>query len=1212
MTWNPFSKIMNAVFGGPYRIEIKRQPNQFQMSFFKGKKPVGPGIISKKFKLKAPSVLSTEETSAVLSPGQIEEVIQFLDSLSFKRLTIEIEEGVKSLQKTPHPDGSLVKFGWSVENNNIVPLVMENATYFGNGWFVGPDRYWQLPEITPADESWLSHDFSKWKDMERFFLEVVPDWRRRELPFVASIGIVQTPALSIFIKECVEDAVVLECRWNVSPETVKEIPQSSAHVLSGTNIMPGVAPARLPEPLRKSGTVRLKEQAIPSFRKNIWPLLAPYTTGQLEAFDQVHKLIESAGKLILTIERTEQQGIGKVTALPKFKLGTLLVDAETLSKQIQPSVNFLRIKNGWLSVDLLKAVGIGAMGRMVDGAPIESFDLTPHEILIRDSSRFSGRWSNVDFHSINLPLPSGSSLQDVGEQHLEFLRTWGIPGGLIGSPDSLAETFRKSFAALVERYPDFRILAVGSKRALDAIQISSSVTMRFDGVKKDPDFDARLKGLVAATPKALESYPGLVSLEWDVLCVFEADTLIKSGSSNLFKNLCDCRRRLVIGQFSDTAFLERNQSREALSQVFQNSGSFVWKYGLRDPLKGTENLPEPKQPQPIQASRPIGPAEIQTGTSTPSAGMPIPPRPKPTATLIEQKPRVSSIDMESYGIRIEVRYSTGGDSFVEKAKQLVSHKERSATFVPFMSYWPTYDSMTQAQVKWYFYWRDQVRQGKYPDTDLSYVFIHIYELINNIGVKNPQDGYEQLHRLWLNYRDRYPKLDNYLIDWITDYILINKCPVDPLVPIQEAAKSGSWAADPNAVLPQYINGSLADMPLSLLDTLTDYRIRTSKFFLAGNQKMLEDFCPRSVEKVDSYWRNKGGLGLFEAFRPHAKPTTQRTAYVSAVYAGPQAMISLPSFVPYSQHPPLRQFLTGVVKHTENRLRDLKNYKGKLRGYALEPDVQKVIENLINGSMDRIVPPPSKPKVEIDTLRIEGLIRESDEVRQMLVGTVAQVPSQENRATSDQGPMLPAYLARPAGTPDHLLTDVEGVYRLLSRLDRNEKSVIDKLIKAGWTMADLSLVEEMPGIFIEPLIDRINGLAIEHLGDILIVSENSLKIVEDDFRDELEFIYKKETEKASSLPSESLVDLPDGWDIFSARLVAFQYRALKTIFEGGNVSQALNEIAEENALMPELLIDGINELALDTIGDVIIEPGSNPPAIEDEDLESVKKLIQLNQ
>lgn len=1207
MAWNPFLKILTALSGSPYRIKLKRQPDHFRLAFFKGKKPINPAIISKKFKLAFPGFFSSEKTSVVLSPSRIEEVLKLLEGLSFKRLNIEIDQAIKSLKKTAPPDGALMKFTWSNMGGQIIPGLAENTTYFGDGWFVRCDCYWQLPEITPDDESWFLRGISNWKDVEKFLLEVVPDWRRRGLPFLTSIELVNEPALSIFLKECTEEAVVFDCQWRVPPETLRETPLSSAHVIADSRILPGIVPSRLPEYLRKSGIVRLEGQAIPAFRKNSWPQIKPWASGQIEAFDQVHPILEGEGELVLTIKRTEQKGIGKVIAIPEYRLGNLQVDAESLSREIRPSVDFLRIEKTWLSLESPKSIGIGPMGRMVDGTPIESFDLTPYEILIRDSSRFRGHWSKVDFHSIS--LPSSSSLLETGEQHLEFLRAWGIPGGLIGTPESLAEVFRESLVSFIERYPDLHILAVGSKRTLDAILIDEIAAARFDGVKKDPDFNSRLNGIVAATPKALETVPGLLSLKWDVLCVFEADTLIKTGSSKLFQNLCDCKRKLVIGQFFGMVFLERNQSKEALSQVFGNSWPLVWKYGLRDPLKDAEKLPEPRQHQPIQTTSSVRPAEIQIGLPPQSAGVPIPPRPEPSVTMIEQEPRVSSIDMEGYSIRIEVRYSSGEDSFVEKARQLVYYREHSASFVPFMCYWPTYDSMTQPQLKWYFFWRDQVRQGKYPDTDLSYIFVHVYELINNIGVKNSQDGYEQLYRLWTNYRERHARIDNYLIHWITDYILINKCQVDPLLPIQEAAKSGSWVADPDAVLPQYIDGSLAKMPLSLLDCLTDYRIRSSKFYLAGNQQLLQDYCPKTVDQVDKYWCKNGGVGLFEAFRPRLKPTVERRAYASAIYAGPQVMISLPSFVPYSEHPPLRQLLTGVAKHTENKLRELKTYKGKLRGYTLDPDVQKVIESFIEGSTARIVPLPPKPKVEIDISRIENLIRESDEVREMLVRTEVAVTISEKQPT-DQGPILPSTLARPSDTPDRLLTDLEGVFNLVSRLDQNEKGLIDKMASTGWEQTDARLAEQMPGIFIESLVDRINGLSIELLGNILIVSEIDRRIVEDDYRDELEFILTQKAPHKESAESSRFSSLPEGWDSFAAQITPFQYEALKVIGEGRNVNKELQRIAEENALMPEMLIDGINELALDAVGDVIIVPGSNPPIIEEEDIETVKMVMQL--
>ena len=43
------------------------------------------------------------------------------------------------------------------------------------------------------------------------------------------------------------------------------------------------------------------------------------------------------------------------------------------------------------------------------------------------------------------------------------------------------------------------------------------------------------------------------------------------------------------------------------------------------------------------------------------------------------------------------------------------------------------------------------------------------------------------------------------------------------------------------------------------------------------------------------------------------------------------------------------------------------------------------------------------------------------------------------------------------------------------------------------------------------------------------------------------------------------------------------------------------------------MDGINQQAIATIGDIIIEPGSNPPVIaEDEYLTKIKQILKINE
>lgn len=89
---------------------------------------------------------------------------------------------------------------------------------------------------------------------------------------------------------------------------------------------------------------------------------------------------------------------------------------------------------------------------------------------------------------------------------------------------------------------------------------------------------------------------------------------------------------------------------------------------------------------------------------------------------------------------------------------------------------------------------------------------------------------------------------------------------------------------------------------------------------------------------------------------------------------------------------------------------------------------------------------------------------------------------------------------------------------------------------------------------------------------------------------------------------------DEWQEFVSRLNSSQLQVLKAIIHQSDPSVAIKKIAEENLTMPELLIDAINECALDTIGDLIIEPGSEllPLGIIEEYLTKLNKIINIDE
>jgi len=94
------------------------------------------------------------------------------------------------------------------------------------------------------------------------------------------------------------------------------------------------------------------------------------------------------------------------------------------------------------------------------------------------------------------------------------------------------------------------------------------------------------------------------------------------------------------------------------------------------------------------------------------------------------------------------------------------------------------------------------------------------------------------------------------------------------------------------------------------------------------------------------------------------------------------------------------------------------------------------------------------------------------------------------------------------------------------------------------------------------------------------------------------------------PPTQTTELPNEWTKFMKRLPQYEFLVLQAIAEQDNPNVTIKKIAEEKLTMPELLIDSINERAIDIIGDLIIDPGSSSvPRIIDEYLTSVKQLIK---
>lgn len=448
--------------------------------------------------------------------------------------------------------------------------------------------------------------------------------------------------------------------------------------------------------------------------------------------------------------------------------------------------------------------------------------------------------------------------------------------------------------------------------------------------------------------------------------------------------------------------------------------------------------------------------------------------------------------------------------FVQQAQAMAERTEEQAPFVPFMSYWPTYEQMNELQRRWYFYWRSEVRSGRFPFTDLSYIFVCLYELIHGVGWERPRQGYEQMMNLWDAYGNRYPKLNQYLAEWVCDFVLVHRLDV-PLIDI--LARSGqAWAGELfDLELERMMGENPALLTLDQILTLSDYDARRSKFYAEEGCGLLEEYTPQVIALVHSYLQKTTGKGLVDTFYKGTGKKIERYLFRSSVYDAETYGRTFPMrILEIRKCPPLRYYVTQLVRCAENKLRELTGFKGRLRGVTLKSETETLIRRFLDKEF--AAKKLSVPAVSIDPQKLAMLQKDSEEVRSMLTIGEWDEPAYE-RSEEGNIPVPPTDLAehdhaehsgpeeglerkscserapeRPAMEQQRFAWDT-------SLLDEEWTSFAEQLgpahsevlyaLKSRMPHSELERIAEKHGSMPALLIDEINQAAMETIGDLMI-------------------------------------------------------------------------------------------------------------------------------
>lgn len=479
-------------------------------------------------------------------------------------------------------------------------------------------------------------------------------------------------------------------------------------------------------------------------------------------------------------------------------------------------------------------------------------------------------------------------------------------------------------------------------------------------------------------------------------------------------------------------------------------------------------------------------------------------------------------------------------AFAEEALGRADEAGEPAPFVPFMSYWATYQQMTEAQRKWYFYWRSEVRQGRYHRTDLSYIFIYVYELIHQVGWTDPREGYKLLDEIWTAYRDKFPRLDHYLKEWTADFVLIHKLDI-PLIHIMQRAGSLLSHELMDLELVRLFQEKPLQIPMEVLLILSNYDVQDSRFYVEAGQEDLDYHIPRIVSLAAGYLREKENDQWKELFASDIPPkTTERYLFHRAVYDARLYGRLLPvTTIPIRNHAPLRSWVTQIIRYTENKLREHRGFKGRLRGVEIASSIERLVKlylkRELTGRQDE------RPAIVIDSDKLASLQKDTEYVRSML--TVEEPGTTEEKDEET---------VAPANKSSAVHSDTSG-----------EGSISDPVV-------DLHSEESMEPAPVPETDYRPEPLADDHHA----ASKDSRPPE------------SVEVTNADSAAWDTS-GLDEEWARFAEMLAPYQLEALR-VLTGSTPNEDLNQVADRHGTMPGLIIDEINDLAMETIGDLVID------------------------
>ena len=434
-------------------------------------------------------------------------------------------------------------------------------------------------------------------------------------------------------------------------------------------------------------------------------------------------------------------------------------------------------------------------------------------------------------------------------------------------------------------------------------------------------------------------------------------------------------------------------------------------------------------------------------------------------------------------------------NFYLQGKLMALYEDHYEGKQTFLRYYPTYHDLTVGQARTYFTWRTKIRQNIYEKISDSYAYIYLYELLNGIGIKDPEEGLDKLITFNKNYAQKFsPEIGAYLERWIRDYIIfynINKANDTFFVKEKDNDKKYERLLSPDQFSRHEVAGSLMKLSNYKISNCPLYKKNIEKFehLLVLIWYKILDLRNDGFDFFTSYiaYKNQMTIQLFSAAVFNHQLEPQTTSYEidqirKYFYDKEKNTWYCESYWGLTGQ---KSIMGNFLHEVDREIRLCFNLGRNLKPRKIEKHYLRAIRDGIKEY--QIEEQKSKqPKIEFNLAQLSTIRADAAGIRDsLLTEEELQAEQEENKQIEEAG-----------------VDDEQENYGLSSE----ETTTITLLLKGK----DLKKYLKGQHLMVAVIIDNINEKLFDEFGDNVIEFINDIPTVVEDCQEDLEDMFLKGT------------------------------------------------------------------------------------------------------